>query len=63
MINIAISGYGRIGRNILRAFYERPSLADKIRILAINDLGSPEINAHLPLGEPWPKVRRLRDVQ
>jgi len=47
MINIAINGYGRIGRNILRACYERPSLANKIRIVAINDLGSPEINAHL----------------
>jgi len=47
MINIAINGYGRIGRNILRAFYERPALGDKIRIVAINDLGSPEINAHL----------------
>lgn len=47
MINIAINGYGRIGRNILRAFYERPSFGDKIRIVAINDLGSPEINAHL----------------
>jgi glyceraldehyde 3-phosphate dehydrogenase len=47
MINIAINGYGRIGRNILRAFYERPALVNKIRIVAINDLGSPEINAHL----------------
>ncbi|MEL0088611.1 MAG: glyceraldehyde 3-phosphate dehydrogenase NAD-binding domain-containing protein, partial [Halieaceae bacterium] len=47
MINIAINGYGRIGRNILRAFYERPALGEEIRIVAINDLGSPEINAHL----------------
>jgi len=47
MINIAINGYGRIGRNILRALYERPSLRDQIRIVAINDLGSPDINAHL----------------
>ena len=31
MVNIAINGYGRIGRNILRAFYERPQL--KLRAL------------------------------
>ena len=47
MINIAINGYGRIGRNILRALYERANLRDQIRIVAINDLGSADINAHL----------------
>lgn len=47
MINIAINGYGRIGRNILRALYERPELRDQMRIVAINDLGSADINAHL----------------
>ncbi|NHN37384.1 type I glyceraldehyde-3-phosphate dehydrogenase [Pseudomaricurvus alcaniphilus] len=47
MIRIAINGYGRIGRNILRAFYERPSLHDYIQIVAINDLGDVNINAHL----------------
>jgi len=47
MINVAINGYGRIGRNILRAFYERPDLNDKMQIVAINDLGSPDMNAHL----------------
>jgi len=47
MINIAINGYGRIGRNILRAYYERPALHDQLRIVAINDLGDIEINAHL----------------
>ena len=47
MINVAINGYGRIGRNILRAFYERPDLSDKMQIVAINDLGSPDMNAHL----------------
>ena len=47
MINVAINGYGRIGRNILRAFYERPELNDKMQIVAINDLGSPDMNAHL----------------
>ena len=47
MINVAINGYGRIGRNILRAFYERPDLSGKMQIVAINDLGSPDMNAHL----------------
>lgn len=47
MVNIAINGYGRIGRNILRAFYERSQLRETMRLVAINDLGSPEMNAHL----------------
>nr|WHW29810.1 putative Type I glyceraldehyde-3-phosphate dehydrogenase [uncultured bacterium] len=47
MIRIAINGYGRIGRNVLRAFYERPALHDHIQIVAINDLGDVNINAHL----------------
>ena len=47
MINIAINGFGRIGRNILRAFYERADLREKIRIVAVNDLGNISINAHL----------------
>lgn len=47
MIKVAINGFGRIGRNVLRALYERPALRREIRVVAINDLGSPEINAHL----------------
>jgi len=47
MYRIAINGFGRIGRNILRAFYERPELHDNIQIVAINDPGNIEINAHL----------------
>ena len=43
---IAINGYGRIGRNILRAFFENPKQHD-IAIVAINDLGNIDINAHL----------------
>lgn len=43
---VAINGYGRIGRNILRAFYESGKKAP-IEIVAINDLGSPDTNAHL----------------
>ncbi|MFO1322923.1 MAG: type I glyceraldehyde-3-phosphate dehydrogenase [Burkholderiales bacterium] len=45
-IKVAINGYGRIGRNILRAHYEGGKKHD-IEIVAINDLGSPETNAHL----------------
>jgi len=45
-IKVAINGYGRIGRNILRAHYEDGKKHD-LAIVAINDLGSPEINAHL----------------
>ncbi len=45
-ITVAINGYGRIGRNILRALYE--SKRDKdINIVAINDLGDTYANAHL----------------
>nr|WP_196140255.1 type I glyceraldehyde-3-phosphate dehydrogenase [Aliikangiella sp. G2MR2-5] len=46
MIKVAINGYGRIGRNILRALYESGK-NEQIQIVAINDLGSIETNAHL----------------
>ena len=45
-INVGINGYGRIGRNILRALYES-GRTDEIRIVAVNDLGDAETNAHL----------------
>ena len=45
-INIAINGYGRIGRNVLRALYESGRNSE-FRIVAINDLGDAETNAHL----------------
>ena len=45
-IKVAINGYGRIGRNVLRAHYEGGKRHD-IEIVAINDLGKPETNAHL----------------
>ncbi|TFW16995.1 type I glyceraldehyde-3-phosphate dehydrogenase [Massilia arenosa] len=45
-IKVAINGYGRIGRNILRAHYEGGKQHD-IQIVAINDLGNAEHNAHL----------------
>ena len=47
MLRIAINGYGRIGRNILRAYYERPELGEHMTIVAINDQGNVAINAHL----------------
>lgn len=45
-IKVAINGYGRIGRNILRAHYEGGKKHD-IEIVAINDLGDVKANAHL----------------
>ena len=44
-VNVAINGFGRIGRNILRAIVE--SGRDDIRVVAINDLAPVETNAHL----------------
>ena len=49
-MRIAINGFGRIGRNILRSYLEREQVWKKfnqIEIVAINDLGSPSDNAHL----------------
>lgn len=45
-VRIGINGYGRIGRNILRALYDSDK-KEKIKIVAINDLGDAETNAHL----------------
>ncbi|MGF1528318.1 MAG: type I glyceraldehyde-3-phosphate dehydrogenase [Candidatus Competibacterales bacterium] len=45
-LRVAINGYGRIGRNILRALFEAER-HDEITIVAINDLGNAETNAHL----------------
>ena len=45
-IRVAINGYGRIGRNVLRALYESGK-KHPIEIVAINDLGDAKINAHL----------------
>ena len=45
MIRVGINGFGRIGRLILRALLE--NYKDKIQVVAINDLGSIEANAHL----------------
>jgi len=45
-VKVAINGYGRIGRNIMRALYEY-NRTDEITIVAINDLGDANTNAHL----------------
>jgi glyceraldehyde 3-phosphate dehydrogenase len=45
-LKVAINGYGRIGRNILRAHYECGKTHD-LQIVAVNDLGNAETNAHL----------------
>jgi len=45
-IKVAINGYGRIGRNVLRALYEG-GRTKEIQIVAINDLGDAKTNAHL----------------
>ena len=45
-VKIAINGYGRIGRNILRSIYEYGRTGE-LSIVAINDLGDAETNAHL----------------
>lgn len=45
-IRVAINGYGRIGRNIMRAVHES-NRTDEIEIVAVNDLGNAETNAHL----------------
>ena len=46
MIKVGINGYGRIGRNVLRALYES-GRRDQLQVVAINDLGDAETNAHL----------------
>jgi len=45
-VKVAINGYGRIGRNILRALYEAKR-THEIQVVAINDLGDAKTNAHL----------------
>jgi glyceraldehyde 3-phosphate dehydrogenase len=45
-LKVGINGYGRIGRNVLRALYESGKRSE-LQIVAINDLGDAQINAHL----------------
>ena len=42
---VGINGFGRIGRQVLRAIMERHP--DKVEVVAVNDLGDPQANAHL----------------
>lgn len=46
-VKVAINGFGRIGRCVLRAYFENPSKYKDIEIVAINDLTPIETNAHL----------------
>lgn len=45
-VKIGINGYGRIGRNVMRALYESGRTSE-LQIVAVNDLGDAETNAHL----------------
>jgi len=45
-IKVGINGYGRIGRNVLRALYEAKRTS-QLQIVALNDLGDAKTNAHL----------------
>lgn len=47
MIRVAINGFGRIGRNVLRSAIQHSQYGKKFEIVAINDLGNTEILAHL----------------
>ena len=62
-IKVGINGYGRIGRNILRALYE--SGRTDIEIVALNDLGDAETNAYLTRHDtthgPFPKEVEVKD--
>src|SRR6201996_3636019 len=50
-IKVGINGYGRIGRNVLRALYEGKRTGE-IQIVALNDLGDAKTNAHLTRYDP-----------
>ena len=49
MYRVAIDGFGRIGRNVLRAYFERLNAGESLpyKIIALNDLGDANTNAHL----------------
>jgi len=47
MIRVAINGFGRIGRNTLRAAMKHPGYGKDFEVIAINDLGEPRVLAHL----------------
>jgi glyceraldehyde 3-phosphate dehydrogenase len=47
MIRVGINGFGRIGRNVLRAALQHSQYGKKFEVIAVNDLGNTEILAHL----------------
>ena len=63
-IRVGINGYGRIGRNVLRALFES-GRTDEIEIAAVNDLGDAETNAHLTRYDsahgPFPGTIEVKD--
>ena len=63
-IRVGINGYGRIGRNVVRALFES-GRTDEIEIVAVNDLGDAETNAHLTRFDsahgPFPGTIEARD--
>ena len=46
MLKVAINGFGRIGRNVLRAIYESGK-SQEIKVVAVNELALPDAMAHL----------------
>ena len=65
-VKIAINGYGRIGRNVLRALYEGQRRSE-LEVVAINDLGDADTNAHLTRYDsahgPFPYDIQVKDDQ
>ncbi len=65
-VKIAINGYGRIGRNVLRALYEGQRRSE-LEVVAINDLGDANTNAHLTRYDsahgPFPYDIQVKDDQ
>jgi glyceraldehyde 3-phosphate dehydrogenase len=63
-IRVGINGYGRIGRNVLRALFESERNGD-IEIVAVNDLGDANTNAHLTRYDsahgPFPGTVEVKD--
>ena len=63
-IRVGINGYGRIGRNVLRALFEA-GREDEIEIVAVNDLGDARTNAHLTRYDtahgPFPGTVEVKD--
>ena len=62
-IRVAINGFGRIGRLVLRAIHEQNR--SDLEVVAINDLGSTEMNAHLlrfdSVHGPFPGTVKVSD--